>query len=201
MSIPCLSIRRPVSRTTGPLARLHLPFPVLGPFLVLGLCLLITSCSSDSGETSYVAMGEAVTLGSVSHTVLSAEWSTGLGNGAASRVPQDQFLTIRMVLANTGDTEAEIASMQLVAADGTEYEELADGSGLLDWLGLVRTLPSKESRQGSVLFDAPRGVYSLKLTEQTVDGSDADVAYVEIPLRLDDNAIPTSADPTANPIR
>jgi len=195
MSIPCVWTRRQDSPRAGRPTRLLLPL------LLVALCLLMISCGGDSGKTSYVAMGEAVTLGSVSHTVLGAEWSTGIGSGAAARVPQDQFLTIRIALANTADTEAEIAQMQLIAADGTEYEELADGSGLLDWLGLVRTLPAKDSRQGSVLFDAPRGVYNLKLTEQTVDGSDADVAFVEIPLRLDNNAIPTGADPTANPIR
>jgi len=195
MFVPRLSVR---SLCSG-----FLRSPAITGFtsLVLALGLLLTACSSDSGKTSYAAMGETVTLGSVSHTVLGADWSPGLGIGAEARVPQNQFLAIRIALANTADATSDIASMQLIATDGTEFEELADGSGLLDWLGLVRTLPAKESRQGSVLFDAPRGVYKLKLTEPSLDESDADVAFIEIPLRLDDNAIPSGADPTANPIR
>jgi hypothetical protein len=134
-------------------------------------------------------------LGGVEHTVLTAEWRGALGEGASSRLPDNQFLVLRIALTNETDNPAEIASMRLVADDGTEYEELADGSGLFDWLGLVRTLSSKESRQGDVLFDAPRAVYKLKLAEQSADGEEINVAMVEIPVRVDET-LPAEVDPT-----
>lgn len=164
-------------------------------------CLFFAGCATQGGKVTYAKMGETVPLGAVSHTVLGAEWRPGLGEGATARVPTYQFLILRLVTANGVDSPSEIASVQLVAPNGTEYDELADGSGLPEWLGLARTLSANESRQGNVLFDAPRGVYKLKLTEPTIDGDQADVAMVEIPIRLEDDSVPGSADPTANPIR
>ncbi|MCW5963820.1 MAG: DUF4352 domain-containing protein [Bryobacterales bacterium] len=172
--------------------------PVVTIVLVSG-CLLLAGCGTKS-TTVNAKMGETVTLGNVEHAVLSAEWKAALGQGAETRMPSQQFLVLRMATTNKQGDGAEIASMRLVAANGTEYEELADGSGLPDWFGLVRMLNPGESRQGTVLFDAPRAVYTLKLTEPAIDGDDANVALVEIPIRIEDSAIPTSADPTGSAI-
>lgn len=167
--------------------------------LVMSCCLLLSGCGSKA-NTVTAKMGEAVTLGGVEHTVLGAEWKASLGQGAEARMPTQQFLVLRLAASNKGGDGAEIASMRLLAADGTEYEELANGSGLPDWFGLVRQINPGESRQGTVLFDAPLAVYTLKLTEHSIDGDEANAALVDIPIRLEDSAIPTSADPTGSAI-
>lgn len=168
------------------------------PFvLALAAGLLLAGCGGSGASTVNAKLGEAIALGGIEHTILGAEWRTSIGQGTESRVPSQQFLVLKLAVANKDSATAEIASLRLVAANGQEYEELADGSGLPDWLGLVRSLSPRESRQGTVLFDAPRAVYTLKLTEHTIDGDDANVALVEIPIRMEDSAIPGAADPTA----
>lgn len=167
--------------------------------VVVGGCLVLAGCGTKA-TTVNAKMGETVTLGGVEHTVLGAEWKAAIGQGAEARMPAQQFLVLRLATANKQGDGAEIASMRLVAANGAEYEELADGSGVPEWFGLVRMLNPGESRQGTVLFDAPRAVYSLKLTEHAIDGDDANAALVEIPIRMEDSAIPTSADPTGSAI-
>lgn len=166
-----------------------------GMLSVVVLAMLFTACGEKSAPVKYGRMGEAMVLGGVEHTVLMAEWRGSIGEGASSRLPNNQFLVLRIALTNETDSPAEIASMRLVAEDGSEYEELADGSGLVDWLGLVRTLSSKENRQGDVLFDAPRSVYKLKLSEHSIDGEEINVAMVEIPVRVD-QMLPSDLDPT-----
>jgi hypothetical protein len=146
--------------------------------------------------TVNVKMGDTVPLGAVEHTVLGAEWRATLGEGASVRVPTRQFLVLRLAVTNKGADGQEVASLRLLAPDGTEFEELADGSSTPEWFGLVRRLNPGESRQGNVLFDAPKAVYQLKLTQHTMDGEEANVALVEIPIRTDETAIPTGSDPT-----
>lgn len=163
---------------------------------IAGLFLLASGCGTKATIVN-ARMGDAVLLGGVEHTVLAAEWKPGLGQGAEARVPVRQFLVLRLAVNNKSSDGAELASMRLVAADGSEHEELADGSAVPEWLGLVRRLNPGESRQGSVLFDAPKAVYQLKLIEHTMDGDEANVALVEIPIRSEETAIPTGVDPTA----
>ena len=170
----------------------------LGTLVALMGAILLNACGgAGSGKTTHATMGQTIKLGGVEHTVLVAEWKAALGQGAEARMPSRQFLVLRLSLVNKESTPMEVASMRLLAADGTEYEELADGSGVTDWLGLVRQLTSGESRLGSVLFDAPRGVYTLKLTEDSLDVDEANIALVEIPIRLEETVIPTLADPTS----
>lgn len=167
----------------------------MGVAALVTAAFLLAACGEPSAPVKYARMGEALVLGNVEHTVLVADWRGSLGEGASARLPNEQFLVLRIALSNQTEAPADIASMRLIAPDGTEYEELADGSGLAEWLGLVRTLSAKQGRQGDVLFDAPRGVYKLKLTEHSADGDEANVAMVEIPVRLDE-VLPAEMDPT-----
>ncbi len=178
----------------------HLPSRARGILrwhLVAGVVLafMLTACGEKAAPVKYARMGEAIVLGDVEHAVLVADWRGSIGEGPSARVPENQFLVLRIALSNEADRPAEMASLRLIADDGTEYEELADGSGLADWLGLVRTLSAKESRNGDVLFDAPRGVYKLKLAEHSADGDEINVAMVEIPVRVD-QVLPAEIDPT-----
>src|SRR3546814_11599321 len=77
-----------------------------------------------------------------------------------------------------------MAAFKLIAPDGTEYGELANGTNLTDWMGLSRALEPKGSRQGVVLFDAPRAVYNLQVADEFYDGETGSAALIDIPIRL-----------------
>lgn len=172
---------------------------LFSPVAVLAVMALLwlSGCGQSGTAPVNAKMGETITLGGIEHTILGAEWRTALGQGAEARVPAQQFLVIKMAVSNGENPSTEIASLRLVAANGEEFGELADGSGLPDWLGLARLLSPRESRQGTVLFDAPRAVYTLKLVEHTIDEDNANVALVEIPIRMEDSTMPGTPDPTA----
>ncbi len=68
--------------------------------------------------------------------------------------------------------------MTLIDDSGKTYDELADGSGVPHWLGVVRKVPSNQIEQGTVVFDAPASHYKLKLTDET----DAEDIFVDLPL-------------------
>jgi hypothetical protein len=85
---------------------------------------------------------------------------------------------VRVSVANAGTDETSIPALSLVDDSGKSYEELTNGSGVNQWLGVVRRVGGKQSEIGSVVFDAPASHYKLKLT----DDSDNSDAYIDLPL-------------------
>ena len=62
-----------------------------------------------------------------------------------------------------------IPSIELVADSGKTYNELADGTGVNNWLGIVRHVGPGQTERGNVVFDAPAAHYKLKFSDETTD--------------------------------
>jgi len=84
---------------------------------------------------------------------------------ATARFPQERFYLIRISVSNAGNTDASIPALALIADSGKVYNELTDGSGVRDWLGLVRNVKAGDQVTGAILFDAPATHYRLRLSQ------------------------------------
>jgi len=130
-------------------------------------------------------MGERAEAGPLIYKVLESAWRTQLGEGAHMRVPRHRFLLLRLSLTNGGPDMVTAPHTVLISPSGVEYPELTDAEGAEDWLGLLRRLKSAETIFGWVLFDAPRGDYQLRVSDDAFDPADARLAMIQIPLRLE----------------
>ena len=70
--------------------------------------------------------------------------------------------------------------MSLVDDSGKVYPELADGTNVPRWLGVVRNVEPAQTEAGFVIFDAPAAHYKLRLTDET----DEEDVYVDMPLNF-----------------
>jgi hypothetical protein len=61
---------------------------------------------------------------------------------------------------------------------------LANGEGVENWFGLLRTISPGETQQGNVVFDVPLTSYKLRVPDIADAGLERYVAVV-IPLRID----------------
>jgi len=148
---------------------------------VLGMTL--AGCSSSKPtvrEVKNFAAGEKAFVEHLTYNLVDTEIEPHLGDEASLRTPEHQFYLVQVSVSNSGNSEATIPSMALVDDSGRQYPELTDGSGVQQWLGVVRKVGSGQTEQGYAAFDAPAGHYKLKLTDDT---SDSDV-YVDIPLNF-----------------
>jgi hypothetical protein len=101
------------------------------------------------------------------------------------RVPQHGFLLMRLSITNGSPNQISAPPTTLVSTSGVEYAELTEGEGVDDWLGVLRRLNTTETVFGWVLFDAPRGDYQLRVSDDAFDPADARLAMIQIPLRLE----------------
>lgn len=82
-----------------------------------------------------------------------------------ARFPQERFYLVQIAISNASQADASIPTLALVDDNGNVHNELTDGSGLADWLGLIRNVKAGEEVKGTILFDAPARHYRLRLTE------------------------------------
>ncbi len=156
------------------------------PALAAGVLWLCGCGSPPAPEESRVYRpGEAVTIGYLTYNVLDTRILRQLGdNPDTARFPNERFYVVRMNIQNSGSSDEPVPGMALVSDEGQVYNELTDGSGLADWLGIVRAAKAGQALEGTVLFDAPARHYRLRLTEEygTPELS------INLPLRFSDAA-------------
>ncbi len=148
----------------------------------MGSAALLSGCGGASPLASngkVYRMGELATAGRLIYTVLETEWMSAIG----SRVPRHKFLSIRMTINNSGNTERSVPLLDLVDAKGKAYLEESDGAGLDEWFGMLRNLAATETAQGRLLFDVPQDSYKLRVNDGGDPGSEV-TALVDIPLTL-----------------
>jgi hypothetical protein len=147
--------------------------------------ILSTGCGS-SGTTASAEynVGDRIQLGPLVYHVIETEWKSQLGEFPSLRMPERSFLIVRLSVTNGGGQSIMIPQTKLENSTGETFQELTDGTGLPNWLGLLRSLKPAGTERGELLFDVPSNSYRLQLT----DGSDSEhprVAYVKIPLSFD----------------
>ncbi|GAB4364445.1 MAG: hypothetical protein OHK0021_08280 [Bryobacter sp.] len=156
--------------------------------LLLGICLL-TGCGGSNSEVPKQAakmgkMGERVSIGNLTYTILEAEYKTQLGTLSAPRIPKSRFLILRLAITNGGAKEVEVPMFTLLDPEGNEYPEEQSAEGIDGWFGMIRKLGPTSTEEGRVLFDVRPRDYRLEVTDGGETGSEK-LAHIEIPMQFD----------------
>jgi len=163
-------------------------------FALVLICL--GACSRDNrgndARIRTVPMGERVELGHLIYTVFDTQWLTQVGQGVDAKVPQNRYFLVRLSAANSGNEKLIVPPTTIMDDDGKTYQELANGEGIPQWIGLLREARPAEAVQGNVVFDAPPRHYKLRITDEDQQGA----ALVDMPLTLGPD-LPTLPAPDA----
>jgi hypothetical protein len=147
------------------------------------LFLAVTGCSSSSTkkQAAIYAAGDKAKVGALTYNVTDTEVRQELGDDPnTARTPQNRFFLISVSISNSSSGDEPIPAMTLVDDAGQSYTELADGTNVPHWLGLVRKVAQAGTEQGAVVFDAPSRHYRLRLN----DPLDEQEISIDIPLNF-----------------
>lgn len=139
-----------------------------------------SSCASESDKVRTYPLGERVQAGPLVYTVFDTRWFLTLGPASGPRIPANRFLVVHVDVANGGATESNIPTLALVDDAGQVINELTDGTGVPDWIGVARKILPVQEQKGNVAFDAPPKHYKLRVTDET----DQIEAYIDLPLNF-----------------
>jgi hypothetical protein len=128
------------------------------------------------------AMGQRVVLGPLTFNVLETKWEPSLGSMPDIRMPQRQFLLVRLSVTNGGGERRGFPNLTLMNPQGERFREEVDLRNVTDPMGLIRVLGSTETVFGWLLYDVPQNDYVLELTDGSLENEKT--ALVEIPLRM-----------------
>lgn len=137
-------------------------------------------------------MGNPVTVGPLTYTIVETDWRDALDGATGARIPQSRFMVVNLTVLNKGSKDAGIPLLTLIDATGKEYRELDKGDGVPQWLGLLRQVRPSETESGRILFDAPQGSYKIRVSS----GGEAETevtALVDLPY-LPDTSVPKPFD-------
>ena len=146
--------------------------------------LFLGGCQQQRQGRTDFSMGERVPVGQMTYSVIESAWRTQLGEGFKIRTPEQRFLLIRISVTNGTGKDVSIPLLTLEAGNGQTFREIADGEGVENWFGLIRTINPGQTQQGNVLFDAPLTSFKLRVPDINETGFEG-YATVQIPLRMD----------------
>lgn len=142
--------------------------------------MFMIGCGPVSSQIQTYNLGDRVQTGPLNYEAFETHWYPSLGPPSNPRVPANRFLVIRISIANRGATDSTVPSMTLVDDSGQSFNELADGSGIPDWLGIVRKIKPVDAEKGVIAFDVAPKHYKLRVSDE----SDQIVSYIDLPLTL-----------------
>jgi len=191
------------SRCAGPRLFSTVWMKLLMPFKARAIAGGILVLSGILGGCSHVVqkpveflMGEKVTLGPLSYSVIDNSWHTQLGDLLTIRTPQNRFLELTLAITNGGGSDVSFPLLNLENAEGQSFLESDNGAGVDNWLGLLRNVGPGQNLQGRILFDVPLTSYKLRLTDGAGPGAEK-YGWVTIPLRMDVETDVTTPTPGA----
>jgi hypothetical protein len=171
-------------------------------FAALGL----TGCSNEPGsetksaQVRVVPAGEKAVVGHLTYSIVDSQILTRLGDDPNPRVPHDRFILVQIAVSSSNNTDSPIPSIELVSDSGQTYTELADGTGVPSWLGMVRHVGPNQTERGTVAFDAPPTHYKLRLSDESLSTEVlADLPLSFTHVKIDDSSIPTTEIPDVKP--
>lgn len=149
---------------------------------IAALSILTQGCSTTQKPASAVyAAGDKATVGPLVYSVVDTEVVQQLGDDPQNvRTPQQRFYLIKVSVTNSSSDDQSIPTMTLVDDAGKNYTELSDGTGVANWLGVVRKVAPTQTDQGVVVFDAPAKHYHLRLN----DPLDEKEIAIDVPLNF-----------------
>ncbi len=156
----------------------------------------LSGCSSDAPkpeEARLVAAGEKAAIGHLTYTVVDEQILTQLGDEAAPRVPHDRFILLQLAVTNSSNVDNPIPSVQLISDTGQTYGELGDGTGVSNWMGVLRHAGVGQTERGFIVFDAPAAHYKVRFTDEQMDKeilADLPLSYAH--EKTNDALVPTT---------
>ena len=153
--------------------------------------LVLGGCQQQQETRKDYSMGERVQVGQMTYSVVESAWKTQLGQGFKIRTPEQRFLLIKLSVTNGTGKDVSVPLLTLEGTNGQTYRELADGDGVDNWFGVLRTISPGQTQQGNIVFDVPLTSYKLRVPDINDSGFES-YASVQIPLRLDSD-LPISA--------
>jgi hypothetical protein len=161
------------------------------PFQLHTICLLaaaavLAGCGKGSPTQSKLSykMGDRMQVGPLVYNVLETQWKPQLGDMPSTRIPQNRFLLLRLTITNSGGKDVSVPLLNLEDGKGNTYQELADGNGVTNWMGMLRTIKPAQTEEGWILFDVSPSAYSLRVTDGGEAGSEQSL-LIEIPLSME----------------
>jgi len=151
-----------------------------GLVLPVLFAVLVTGCSGYSKKTAVTySAGEKAAVDPLIYSVIDTEVLPQLGTDPlTARTPQSRFYLVKISVSNSSNEDVTIPGLALVDDSGQEYPEVADGTNVPNWMGVLRKLGGTQTEQGTILFDAPARHYRLRLTDET----DPKDYYIDVPL-------------------
>ena len=148
--------------------------PLLNCALLFSAVLGLAGCSGSGGtaksdKVEIVPAGEKATAGHLVYNIVDSQILQQMGDEANSRIPHDRFMLVQISVSNSSNVDNPIPAVELIGDDGRTYDELADGTGVTNWLGVVRHVGPGQTARGEVAFDAPAAHYKLRFSDETAD--------------------------------
>jgi hypothetical protein len=146
--------------------------------------LFFSGCRQRQPTRSEYSMGENVPVSSITYVIVESAWRAQLGESFRVRSPDQRFLLLKISVTNGSGKDVSIPLLSLEATNGQIYREVANGEGVENWFGVLRTISPGQNQQGNILFDVPLTSYKLRIPDIGDAGLEKYVV-VQIPLRLD----------------
>ena len=146
------------------------------------LCAIavVSGCGSSGSDIQTYNLGDRVQAGPLVYLAYDTHWYLSFGVAPNARIPVNRFLVVRMNITNGGAVDSHVPTLTLLDDSGQSYNELSDGSGVPDWMGIARKIKPIESDKGTVAFDVPPKHYKLRVSDE----SEQIVSYIDLPLNF-----------------
>jgi hypothetical protein len=147
------------------------------------LACLLAGCGRPGKSPEVTAkMGESVRVGNLSYLVSESGWMDQIGEGAAAKLPQNRFLTVRVMVTNGGVRRVAIPGAEVLDSGGKAYPEVSEAPGVDEWFGAFRTVEPAGTERGMLIFDVPTGAYRMRVSDDA-DVENQKVAYILLPYQ------------------
>ncbi len=144
-------------------------------------CISATGCRDTAKRPSLGTfdMGERAQVGPLIYTVFDSKWAISLGEQPTPRIPANRFFLLNVSIVNGGAQPSTVPTFTLIDDAGQAYQELDNGEGVANWLGVIRRIRPAESSQGVIVFDVPQKRFKLRVADE-----EEHYALIDIPLTL-----------------
>ena len=139
------------------------------------MLLLVSAGCTRKKEIRTAQMGDKAEIGPFTYEAIETRWPMSLEGRSA----KDRFLIVHISIFNSSGEDQNIPGFEVVDDSGNIYPESADGTGVQQWLGVVRKLPASQTEEGNIVFDVPPKHYNLKVADPNDN-----FMYIDIPLNL-----------------
>lgn len=144
--------------------------------------LVSSACRTPPPPRLEYHIGDNAVAGPLTFNVVEARWTNQLEAYPTPRIPERNYLLIRVLVTNGGGGETAIPLLKLENSNGEVFNESENGAGVDKWLGLIRRINPAQTDDGWLLFDVPTNSYKLRVTDGAIENEH--VAYVSLPLSM-----------------